>query len=263
MSLRPHRRASLLLAVTLASLLCSGCKTLAGLAAKEKKNEVFVLGTLHDGHLADEIYTLDKIGEIVRRIDPAVVLVEIPPDRYATAWQEFLHTGKVEEERVKLYPEFTEVLFPLALEGRFQVVPCSAWTATMANRRRSLLAQWKTTRPADSKEVNSARERAEKQLEEQGLAHDPLLIHSAAYDEIVAEGMEPYERIFTQDLGSGGWTQINLGHQHRIGEALDEIRGEGRRVLVIFGAWHKYRLRELLAERDDIVLRRVSELLDS
>lgn len=255
-------RVRTLLSVLLVCSSLGACKTFAGRQVKIKLNTVFVLGTLHGEHLTQETYTLERIGEIIRRVDPEIVLVEIPPDRYDLAWQEFLYSGEVQEERVKLYPEFTEILFPIALEGRFRVVPCSAWTASMARRRQSLLKQWQSTRPVDSKEVDAAQLRAEKQLEEQGLANDPRLIHTAAYDAIVAEGMEPYERIFSEDLGSGGWTQINLAHQRRIDEALDDISGDGRRVLVIFGAWHKYRLRELLAKRDDIELKRISTLME-
>jgi hypothetical protein len=239
----------------------SACKVLAGLSAKPQNNEVFVIGTLHGKHLTDPVYTLDRFRDILRQLDPDLVLVEIPPDRYDLAWKQFLEQGKVEEARVKLYPEFTEVLFPIALEGHMRIVPCSAWTEKMAQRRSALLEQWMSSRPADSQQVERAQNMAEQKLEAAGLAHDPMRMHTAAYDRIVAEGMQPYESIFGDDLGTGGWQDINLAHYRHISDALDENSGDDRRVLIIFGAWHKYRLRELLSERDDITLKRVSEVI--
>lgn len=243
--------------------LAPACKTLAGLPAEVTPNEVFVVGTLHGDHLDEEVFTLDRLERLIRALDPQVVLLEIPPDRYPTAWDEFVRTGEVTEERVVRYPEFTEVLFPLALEGRLTLVPCSAWTQSMSDRRSALLKQWRTTRPADTREVDRAQAAAGAKQEDEGLAHEPLAIHTARYDEIVDEGMEPYERLFARDLGAGGWTQINLAHYRRISEALDEVSGDGKRVLIVFGAWHKGRLRELLSERDDIRLRRLPEVLQA
>lgn len=248
------------LALLLSSL--SGCKLLAGLPAKPQKNTVIVVGTEHGDHLENEVYTLERVEEIIRRVDPHYVLCEIPPDRMDAAWQGFLRTGEVNEPRVMLYPEFSEVLFPMALEGRFEVIPCSAWSEVMAQRRRALLNQWRSTRIEDTREVDEAQEKGRRQLEQEGLNLDPLAMHTARFDEIVAEAMEPYERLFSRDLGEGGWTQINEGHYALVSEALDEIQGNGRRVLVMFGSWHKYRLREKLAERDDIVLRRLSEVMN-
>lgn len=254
-----HPPKAALLACLLA--LASSCKILAGLPAKHVVNEVIVLGTEHGAHRTNEVYSLERVEELLRAVDPQVVLCEIPPDRFDVAWQGFIDTGEVTEPRVSLYPEFTEVFFPVALEGRFRLVPCSGWTEEMASRRRAQLAQWKTTRPADTREVEEAQERARRTLEQEGLDRDPLAMHSARFDELVEEGMEPYERLFARDLGPGGWTQINRAHYALVSEALDEISGEGKRVLVVFGSWHKGRLRELLGQRDDIVLRRLTDVL--
>lgn len=257
-----RRRAALAITCALVPLtLLSSCQVLAGLSAKPKDNEVFVIGTLHGEHLTEAVYSLDRFRDILRQLDPDLVLVEIPPDRYDQAWKEFLEQGQVSEPRVKLYPEFTEVLFPIALEGHLRIVPCSAWTEKMASRRSALLQQWKTSRPEDSQRVERAQSKAEESLEASGLAHDPLQIHTAAYDKIVSEGMQPYETIFGDDLGAGGWQDINLAHYRHISEALDANSGEDRRVLILFGAWHKYRLRELLSERDDIRLMRMGEVV--
>lgn len=243
--------ARLVVFLTLA-LTLSGCRIFAGKPAKVTENEVLVMGTLHAGHLTSETYGLAELEKLLRDVNPTLVICEIPPDRFVEAWQEFVLTGETTEERVVLYPEFTEVLFPMALEGRIRVEPCSAWTAPMAKRRTELIAQWQTSRPRDSREVDTAQLKAQRKLSELGIDEDPLLLHTARYDRIVAEGMEPYERLFSRDLGNGGWTQINLAHASLIEAELDAWSGDGIRVVVLFGAGHKYRLIELLSQREDI-----------
>jgi hypothetical protein len=256
-----RRSPVILTCALLAWTLFNSCGILAGRAQKPMRNEVFVMGTLHGDHLTDELYSLERLGDLLRQLDPDVVLVEIPPDRFEESWNQFLQTGEVTEERVKLYPEFTEVLFPIALEGRFRIEPCSAWTQKMSDRRAALLKQWKSTRATDSQQVADARAAMERELESRGLAHDPLQIHTEDYDAIVAQGMEPYERIFGNDLGTGGWHDINLAHYTLVSAALDRVTGNDQRVLVMFGAWHKYRLRELMADREDIHLLRLPQVV--
>jgi hypothetical protein len=107
--------------------------------------------------------------------------------------------------------------------------------------------------------VNDARARMNRRLAR--LRGSPRGIHTDRYDAIVAEGMEPYSRLWNDDLGPGGWDNINAAHYALIARALDAHRGEGKRFVVMFGAWHKYWLRRALRRRDDIVLRSVRDFL--
>ncbi len=75
--------------------------------------------------------------------------------------------------------------------------------------------------------------------------------------------MEPYDRLFNDALGPGGWTNINRAHWALIAAALDAERGRGRRVLITFGAWHAYWFKEQLALRDDVRVVSLREALDS
>ncbi len=247
--------------VALFCLSLTGCKIFAGKPARVTINEVLLIGTLHEQHLESETYGLDELEQLLRDVNPTLVLCEIPPELYTEAWQEFVQTGQVTDEHLMHYPEFTEVLFPMALEGRIRVEPCSAWSAEVEERRQALLAQWEKSRPRDSRVVADAREKADKQLAERGLAEDPLLLHTPAYDEVIAAAMEPYERLFARDLGLGGWTQVNRAHAELINASLDRWSGDGIRIAVVFGAEHKYRLRELLSSRDDIELIELEEAL--
>jgi len=260
---QPRTRRGVLFAV-LALTFAAGCKVLAGRPARFVANEVVVVGSLGLRHLQQPAggYDLARLERLLRDLDPHRVLCEVPPDRFGATWQEFVLTGTVSDERLEELPEVTRVLYPLALEGRVRLVPCSAWTPEVAARRAELLDQWKDTRPADTREVQRARDLARERIAVEGLERDPLLVSSEHYDALVAEAMVPYERLFDRDLGTGGWGESNRAHHALVAKALDACTGEGQRVVILFDAWRKYRLLELLAERTDIELLTVAEALE-
>ena len=91
---------------------------------------------------------------------------------------------------------------------------------------------------------------------------DPRTIHTDAYDRIIERGFGPYNEHFNDDLADGGWDNINAKHFALIAAHLDSIRGQGRRVLVTFGAAHKGWFLSRLGERDDVTLLEVAPFLD-
>jgi len=227
----------------------------------EAKTEVLVLGMIHSGHRDSAIYGIDVIKDIVRAVDPDYVLTEIPPDRLDAALASYRATGQVEEDRVARFPEYTDAIIPLTDDMDFVIVPCAAWTREMADARRAKLAELESLRPDDAAAVDAAQERADATITEEGL-ETPLGIHTARYDALVKEGLEPYDRLFNDELGPGGWTNINAAHYALVAAALDAHRGEGRRFLITFGAWHKYWFLEQLRERDDVTLLSLEDFLD-
>lgn len=246
--------------------LASGCVQTKGpsrgpVSAPEALTEVVVLGMIHSGHRKSEVYGIDKIQEIVRTIDPDLIFCEIPPGRLEGALAEYRETGKITEPRVKVFPEYVDAIIPLMESTKFEMVPCAAWTKSMADARRAKLEAWKTERPEESAEVTAAQRRASEAQHEEGLSEDPLEIHTQRYDELVKQGMEPYDRLFNEDLGDGGWTNINAAHFDLIARALDTHRGKGRRVLITFGSWHKYWFLEALAKRNDVKIRNLSDFI--
>ena len=50
-------------------------------------NRVVVLGMIHAGHRTSESYSSARLEQAVRRIAPAYVLCEIPPDRLPDFWR--------------------------------------------------------------------------------------------------------------------------------------------------------------------------------
>ena len=233
---------------------CLGC-------AGPPQREVVVMGMIHGGHQTSERYGIDTVKRYVRAIKPNFILCEIPPDRLKAALTEFRQTGAVTESRVRRFPEYVQAIFPLIEEMDFVIVPCAGWTQEMSDDRRAKLELWETTRPEASQEVDRAEQAAEQEIEDRGLGADPLGIHTDAYDEIVKRGLEPYNRLFNDDLGAGGWDHINAAHYALIEAALDTHQGAGQRFLITFGSWHKYWFLEKLEKRRDIVLRRPQDYL--
>ena len=125
--------------------------------------------------------------------------------------------------------------------------------------RQERLQELKESRPADYERMVAAQSSAEQRLESEGLHDDPLRIHTRRYDEIVKLGMQPYSELFNDDLGPGGWENINRAHYALIEKVLDSQAYAGQRILITFGAWHKYWFIEQLEQRDDIVLRSLSD----
>lgn len=215
--------------------------------------EVAVLGTIHGAHTTSERWGLDELRETIRRFDPDAVLAEIPPDRWERARREWAERRAVDEPRVRRFPEYTDVLLPLADELGFEIVPCAAWTEEMDAWRRARIAAFDTA-------PETAAARAEYEREQEQLARrfpeppsdDPRVIHSTAYDERTRAELEPYDRHLNDWIGPGGWTNVNRAHLALIHAAIDARPGQ--RLLVTFGAGHKHRILDDLARRPDVRL---------
>jgi hypothetical protein len=249
------RTATRLALALIAVLVAGGC---AG------RTEVVVIGTVHDQHRKNPHYSTALLRRMLARLEPDLLLVEIPPDRWPLALEEHRRTGQVTEPRVRVFPEYVDVLLPMLArkELKAEVVPAAGWTRAMNDARKAKLAEYPKTRPAQWAESEAAEKRAEQRLKAEGLADEPRGIHSDRYDAIVKEGLAPYSRHFNDDLGPGGWENINAAHWALIAAALDRVRGKGKRVVITFGAWHKYWFREQLARRPDVKERGLYDALE-
>ena len=226
--------------------------------------EVVVLGMLHSGHETSDLFSLDVVRDLVREIAPAYWLTEIPPNRWDRARSEFEATGTVEEPRVRSFPEYMKVLFPLSLEMSFEVIPTAGWTQPMSDYRAGQLDAYARdpNRAAEWAEYQAAGAAAADALAAGGAGDDPYWIHTDAYDDAYDIRMQVYARLFDPGLGPGGWDAINASHWANIERALDRHRGEGARFLLTYGAGHKGPFLRELRRRDDVVLLEVTAFLD-
>ncbi len=224
--------------------------------------EVLVLGMIHGGHRDSALWGLDQLRETIRRIRPDVVCAEIPPDRWPAVWREYTEEGTISDSRVLRFPEYTDVLLPLKQEMGFEVEGCAAWTQGMSDARRQKLQDLETL--PELADLNAEFQRREKEVEARHAAEpiaedDPRIIHSTAYDERTRESLAAYDELLNEYLGPGGWTNINRSHWLLIEEALG--RHQGQRVLITFGAGHKYWFLDRLRERADVRLSDVGPYL--
>lgn len=240
-----------LLALALVAALPFGPSWDASAAAQEAgaETDVFVMGMTHSGHRTSRKWGLDHVEEAIRRLKPDVIVTEIPPDRFDAAMEGWKRDGRISEPRVARFPEYTDVVFPLLAELQFVIEPAAAWTASMNNLRRERIAAFETE--AEHAEQFRAYTAEVAAIEARHAAQpldddDPFVIHSPAYDQRVEEELGPYDRYLNDWIGPGGWTNINRAHAELTLAAVQ--RHPGKRILVTFGAGHKYWLKRYLTE---------------
>lgn len=240
--------------IVLLSLI--NCKNASHTEDLEPKNEVLVLGTIHSGHLTDSVYNISFLNKLVREIGPDYILAEIPPDRMETAMQGFKRDDSISEPRVRRFPEYVDVIFPLTKELDFQIIPTAGWTKPMADERSAKLRAISkdTSRTKDWEAYVMANKRSDSLYKATAKVNDPYFIHTNTYDSIRDIALQTYNSLFNVELGLGGWENINIAHYWNIEKALEKYRYQGKRFLIVYGAGHKgWFLREL-RKRDDIVL---------
>jgi len=254
LSMTLNRRSLLIrgLVAALAVPTVLGCSALA--EPGPPKTKLYVMGVIHSQHLTNESYSLQVLENAIRKASPDIIITEIPPDRIDQALSSFAATGEIDESRTQVFPEYTDVVFPLSREMGFQIVAGAGWTKEIADNRRIALQRIQNdpARADEWAEHRAASRQFGRDL--QGRGRDPLFIHSTEYDALVKAGRTPYQDNFDADLGPGGWTQINRAHTDLINAELDKISGEGLTALITFGSAHKYKIFESLEARDDIEL---------
>ena len=221
----------------------------------DKSTIVAVMGMIHDSHRTSKTWGLKQVAETIRNFKPDVIFAEIPPDRWERAWRDWSERGVIEEPRIKRFPEYTDVLLPLKSELGFAVEPCAAWTKEMSDLRNARIKEFEES-PLYAEQY-AAYQKADSEVTARHKQHpideeDPRVIHSEAYDRRVREELEPYEKYMNDIIGPGGWTNINNAHLALIEKALQ--RHKGQRILITFGAGHKYKFLERLRQRKDITL---------
>lgn len=255
-------RRSLLIAglAAAASPALLGCSE--GAEPGPPKTKLYVMGVIHSNHLRSQNYSLDVLEAAIRKAAPDVIISEIPPDRIEQAHSSFRATGEVDEPRTEVFPEYTDVVFPLSRELGFEIVGSAGWTRKIADDRTAALSRIQNdpARAEEWAEHRAALREFSRKI--RGRGDDPRFIHTPDFDRLVEASRGPYERHFDADLGAGGWTQINRAHTQLINQQLDKISGHGLTALITFGNAHKYKILESVEARSDIELLDTRALFD-
>jgi len=239
------------------ALIVFSCQT------PDTRNEVLVLGMIHSGHRTQPEFSIEVLTKLIRDINPDVILTEIPPDRFPTAMKEFQETDTIKEPRVIRFPEYVDVIFPLTNEMEFDIIPTAGWTSEMADARSEKLRaiSQDSTRTEDWKKYQAANQLADSLIEATGKRYDPYWINSEEYDELDEIRLSVYNDLFNEELGPGGWDNINEAHYSYIAKALDSLSNQGKRVLITYGAGHKGWFLRALKKREDIKLVYLKDLV--
>jgi hypothetical protein len=229
------------------------------------KNEVLVLGTIHGSHRTQDIYNLDKLTALIKEINPDIILTEIPPDRFEAAMEGFKRDDSISERRVRVFPEYTDVIFPLSKTMDFTIIPTAGWTSYMNSDRSKKLRTIRqdSTRTDDWKAYTDANKLSDSLMKLAGNRNDPYFIHTNTYDSIYNIRLSTYNKLFNAELGLGGWDNINIAHYWNIEKALEKHRNQNKRILITYGAGHKGWFLKELRKRDDIELLELKPFLDN
>lgn len=253
--------------VALIPMFLAGCSPNSAaeniIADENDANKAFIIsvfGAIHGGHRTSRSYSLDVMEKAVRDFNPDVIFIEIPKSSLAQAQSSFDQFGEVRERRTRAFPELTDVVFPLKNELGFDLVATAGWSRQLADNRAAVLKRIENdpTRSAQWNEHIAARRRLGRI--QRGKNDDPFYIHTQQYDDEVKTAQTPYETYFDADIGDGGWGPINQAHIGLMTQGLDDLSTQGasknnpKRVLIIFGAWHKYKILEAMEKRDDVAL---------
>ena len=246
-------------------LLFFSCNTAVETAAKDTKNEVLILGTIHGRHLTESVYTTAYLYKLIQKINPDYILAEIPPNLFEEAMAGFKKDDSISEPRVMRFPEYTDVVFPLTKTMDFEIIPTAGWTRIMATERSKKLRKISkdTSRTADWNAYREGNRLSDSVYRATGKVNDPYFIHTDTYDSIQDLALQPYNRLFNEELGLGGWKNINIAHYWNIEKALEKYRNQNIRFLIIYGAGHKGWFMRELRKRNDIHILEMKPFLDS
>jgi DNA-binding beta-propeller fold protein YncE len=224
-------------------------------SAAEVRTEVAVMGMIHGSHRTSELWGLPQVEETIRNFAPDIVCTEIAPDRWHRIERDLRDRDAIDDPRVQVFPEYTDLILRLAADAGFEVVPCAGWTREMSDLRGVRIGQFNSEDRFDAPREEYARRLAELRAtytSEPTAADDPAYIHSDEYDDRQKGERALYDEYQNDLIGPGGWTNINVEHYRYVAQTVREHRG--KRILVTFGAAHKYWLLEQLAERADVDL---------
>lgn len=255
--MKTTRRAAILgsLAAASSASALGGCAPAGeGSQSGGARTRVTVIGAVHAVHRTSGRYSLETLRAAITRAAPDVLLGEVPPDRMGIARRQLAEAGAIHEERTRAFPELTDVAIPMAVTLGFDLSGVAGWSAAIAAERAAVLArlardpdrasQWRTHKAAQAQYSRAVA----------GRGDDPAFIHSPEYDVLVQQAQTPYQIFFDPDLGRGGWSAINAAHMALIDAALDRVAGQGKAVVILFGAWHKHVFERSLRLRGDIDL---------
>ncbi len=230
---------------------------------EDGRSPVAFLGTLNAGHLRGA-YSLDVVEYVIRRFEPDVILVELPPESFEHAVSESdRFNGNVPDPSVLAsnwlvnMPELYDVVLPLRHELGYEVVPVSGWTVDAIEDQNDFYAAHPHG-PMERWYVVSNAALQAATLENDG-ASDAFWLHGHEFMELITAASRWMAYYSEEEMGEAGELRLHARHAAYMDAALDER--EGQRVLVIFAVTSRWYIEPFLRARDDFRYESVSRHL--
>jgi hypothetical protein len=245
--------------------------------------EVILLGTIHGRHQQNPRYSPQVLRDLIVRLKPAVILVELPStiegkptivDRQIAAW-----LAQNENWSANAAAEALQVpILPYDREGRNEFYKETKYferQQQLSRRVESWLedAEQHNSDPVETAIAGTLYDNAEQSQRYFDLNAGPEIINSEGYDRNIRNKHLIYRNIVPQfapripSLSSlaAEFTYFREEWQERNAIMADNIAREARkhptqRIAVLCGSEHRYILRDLLAKQSDILLKEFYEV---
>ena len=243
--------------------------------AKEDKAEVIILGCIHERHEKAEVYPIELLRDIVHRLNPDVILIEISKSQryydkngeYQKWFKDYIARGNNE----------LSVAHDISLENNIPLIPMDAFGIKMWNYRhtnRTLeKVYWERLSSAFNKSepfLTSLFQTFNEITKIKGVYHNkrPDIINSEFYDNIVALHKKMLYEIISEialenDYFKDLHEYINTSRNHfkKRNETMSENiiltaqKYKGKRILVLVGAEHRFYLKHKVSKESSIDLK--------
>lgn len=227
------------------------------------RTEVVILGTMHGAHLTSQRFSLQVVHDIVERVAPDVVLVEIPPDRFEASLEELDALGEaaakdsITDSWLRSFPELWAVVLPQRQRLGYEVVPVSGWKPRVSQDRK---AYWDANPngPASSS-YREAQQRFVEARKRNRASENPCWVNGPEYLELAGAARRALAEAADSELGEAAVMRINEAHWRGIGAAIETHRRQ--RILLVYGARHRWYTQPRIQALEDVTLLDVRDFM--
>jgi hypothetical protein len=244
--------------------------------------KIVLLGTIHGSHQQNPRYSLDILRDLIVKLKPAAILVELPPTiggQLTVEEQRIIKSLAVDENKsANAAADLLQIpVIPYDREGRNELYKQTKYfdrQTQLSRRIDSWLdnAENRTAAPAETAVLGPLSEDASRSQQYFDLNAGPEIINSEGYDRLIRLKHFLFRKLMPElstrveslrDLAPefaffrDEWNERNRIMAENI--VKQASRYSGRRLVVLCGSEHRYVLRDLLSTQRDLLLREFYE----
>jgi pheromone shutdown protein TraB len=223
----------LILLISLAKLICA--------QNPKKESSVYILGTIHSNHLvADFEYTLKDLENIIDKIKPDLICIEMTPDALGSDYEGY-------------FPPENSVVIEYAKRHNIKVSPVD-WRYNLSEtiKKQPMSAE-------DKKRINTARGKIDKlaityMMQNNWKRYFDFIQGNSDFHKAIKEQHDTKIELLGEE-SDGYWITRNNKITENLMAAIKQ--NGAKTVLVTIGLHHKYILEELLAAKPTIKVEQI------